>query len=996
MSTYLKTAAMSLLSRTLQTFLSKYLSDVDVEGVALPSVYDGSGWGVRLSNVKLREGVELMKTMPGTMLKKRTKKCRGFRKQRRRRDRSKKKSNHVDDAYNDVNMPRYNEAYRGGNGGAVGGELKVDDSERSNRGRSYSSSMTPPDVPIVDEAYMSSTESLLSSGGEDDNDEFLSRPVTPVQERQSFLSCFTSRRTSASGTHTAPTAASSKEKSDRNQEIEKTTQDEHQKYFEGVSRKDESSMQRLKGRALPSVARPVSFRYDRDDEYDGDEEFDDEDDEYCKREEEEEYEQPVRLCLGADGRVGILDVRLIGKELHVMIEDADVTIEAIPILEDDDDDRNDSDTQDDNVITDYDDLDKSRRSKAEPSAGKQKGASTATTEKPKSKPKPEPKRETVGDRVLADNPLARLISSIPHLFLRDVRIRIIVRDQAIAASQTQGVAESDGSRKGSSQPQTVDDCGPKLTKAKPSYKDTMVEIGIDFLSVTSGDDVLSHFHHQTEGDVEDLGIDEGLVTSKIGKPPPLLKVPSQVIPDGPDHTNEYLVRQIRTSRGPEGGFFVQLYAPTPKQHGKLFPSLNSDGDLWARQQWLLSTEHRLLRLSGLDLLARIHVGTKKVDSGYSWFYGEYVEDEDMGSDIDDSLLVFGGIDTVAPGPQLPLPPIEPRMSRGLTPRKSNAPGNDMELPATVTPATGMQKTEVDTCERSSSLNAGAVCYEVDKNGIQYCNIPSLFHRISRGMEPASCKNCKHLPSEVCHQCWQSPPDRDDVIQDSSLDLCTPMPGLVLQIGLRDPVELNIDRSSLETISILRSLFTKPPKAPTPQDSSSISDDDGSNAASMAVAAPSRKVEESSRGASATTGFFSGLFYGKSTEAVDEEEQSDAFETYMQPETISIVGIFASKINFRVHVLKPNAEDRGLAFCYWDVAIDCLTLDRQTLAASEKSFQDVKLDVGHLIWKEYRGISVKQLVSLGLPPSSREWKRLQSSVSSVMGDHENSKVTWPVR
>jgi hypothetical protein len=61
----------SLLSKTLTTFLYKYLSDVDVEGINLPSVIDGSGWGVRLSNVKLREGVQLMKTMPGTKIGKR-------------------------------------------------------------------------------------------------------------------------------------------------------------------------------------------------------------------------------------------------------------------------------------------------------------------------------------------------------------------------------------------------------------------------------------------------------------------------------------------------------------------------------------------------------------------------------------------------------------------------------------------------------------------------------------------------------------------------------------------------------------------------------------------------------------------------------------------------------------------------------------------------------------------------------------------------------------
>ena len=68
MATMLRSAAMTLLSKTLLTFLYKYLSDVDVEGVEMPSLYGSteasSGWGVRLSNVKLREGAELM-VLPG-------------------------------------------------------------------------------------------------------------------------------------------------------------------------------------------------------------------------------------------------------------------------------------------------------------------------------------------------------------------------------------------------------------------------------------------------------------------------------------------------------------------------------------------------------------------------------------------------------------------------------------------------------------------------------------------------------------------------------------------------------------------------------------------------------------------------------------------------------------------------------------------------------------------------------------------------------------------
>ena len=88
MTTIFKSAAMSLLSKTLTTFLYKYLSDVDVEGIALPSVYDGSGWGVRLSNVKLREGVSLIKKMPGRTMGKRKRK-RMVKKRRRRKGKTK-------------------------------------------------------------------------------------------------------------------------------------------------------------------------------------------------------------------------------------------------------------------------------------------------------------------------------------------------------------------------------------------------------------------------------------------------------------------------------------------------------------------------------------------------------------------------------------------------------------------------------------------------------------------------------------------------------------------------------------------------------------------------------------------------------------------------------------------------------------------------------------------------------------------------------------------
>eukprot|EP00529_Nitzschia_sp_RCC80_P018253 CAMPEP_0113447862 /NCGR_PEP_ID=MMETSP0014_2-20120614/4461_1 /TAXON_ID=2857 /ORGANISM="Nitzschia sp." /LENGTH=851 /DNA_ID=CAMNT_0000339039 /DNA_START=152 /DNA_END=2703 /DNA_ORIENTATION=+ /assembly_acc=CAM_ASM_000159 len=845
MSTYLKTAAMAVLSKTLQTFLSKYLSDVDVEGVALPSVYDGSGWGVRLSNVKLREGVELMKTMPGGITKTRKKKKKKKKKLLRRR-RARKQQQQQQQQRGAKSRQKGDKGY--GSSYAIGGsddgddddgqqqrkqyreyeleDINVDDvgvdgktgpdSERrrrknninnnsNNRGRSYSSSMVSPDVmDTVDET----TTDYYMSGSDDDDDDgddpVASRPMTPVQqERQSFLSCFSSKRTTTTAKTKKQGGSTTSSSNTKIEQLPYLDDDEGGGGGGGNTDRDDLTQNQdsSRGRPLPGTFFRNNDDHgyaDFDEEYGddndngsivdeeyGDDEDDDDDDESDFEIEEEEYEQPVRLCLGADGRVGILDVRLIGKELHVMVEDADVTIEAIPILEDEDEsDGHDDDKDSDDVDGDSNDdnnMDTSRRSKTEstdnnnnnPTASK--AAAGAAAEKRKSKVKPEPKRDSVGDRVLADNPLARLISSIPHLFLRDIRIRIIVRDQAIPVdssdtNQQTTTAGNEGNNNQSSADGTdSNNDSPKFTKAMPSSKDTMVEIGIDFLSVTSGDDVLSHFHHQTEGDVETFenGAVGTLDESQLGKPPPLLRIPSQATADatntnaGVDHTNEFLVRQIRTSRGPEGGFFVQIYAPTPKLPSKLSSStVDSAGvDLWARQQWMLSTEHRLLRLSGLDILARIHVGTKKIDTGYSWFYGEYVDDDDSVANFDDTLLLFGGIDTVAPGPQLPLPPIEPRMSRGTTPRRSNASSDGIEQDAARV-LLSPDIVEEDNIAHPSSLHPGADQYEVDKNGIQYCKMSSLFHRISRGMEPASCKKCQHLPSEVCNECWQSPPDMD--------------------------------------------------------------------------------------------------------------------------------------------------------------------------------------------------------------------------------------------
>lgn len=1034
MSTYLKTAAMSLLSKTLQTFLSKYLSDVDVEGVALPSVYDGSGWGVRLSNVKLREGVQLMKQMPGTVTKKRKRRLKrrkepttttrlakdpsrddrpGFVK---RDDKKSRPSAEVDQPEGDSLLQQSNHTSKTKQTSRIDGE----------QGSHTTRVVANPEPESGSKPTLTESESadVYTDDEIEYNSDGVARPSTPVQESKSFLSCFynsssgtarsklndnsmhtngkdgaaaksrlslpTQSSTSSTSLSTDSIGLPKRQSSEMTRKIQKLEHDSMMN--EGKS--GDAVKTDVQNDSKSSVGDPVAptpptnqgqeshHLYDEDDNS-----FDDE---YEEDELDEEYELPLRLCLGEGGRIGTLDVRLIGKELHVMVEDAFVTIEAIPILEPD------LDTNDNASGTNADGTDTggSRRR----GVGSQQNASATTTTDAGSgtnaanpKKKPEPKRDTVGDRVLADNPLARLISSIPHLFLRDIRIRLIVRDQAVPAPPEDGEKNSTvGTEKGDE---------AKTSRPRPSAKDTMVELGIDFLSVTSGEDVLSHFSDQVDAEFH-VGLDDTPGSERTSmavgqsQPPPTLNIPTYAKADSAimaDHTNEYLVRHIRTGRGPTAGLFVQIFSTDltlPAAVSSQDHASNPDSCLWARQHWMLATEYHFLKCSGVDIRARIHLGTKKVDAGYSWFYGEFMEDE--GTDYD-SMILLGGMETIAPGPQLPLPPMEPRMSRGGTPRKST---DDSGASTDVMESGGRESFEEEPLGSiiPSSMYPGADVYETDNNGIQSCRVPSLFHRVSRGMEPKSCKECKHLPSGVCDLCWG--PSNGNVKERSELDLALPMPGLALQIGFRDPLEINVDRSILESISLLKSLFTKPSphdvEAGPEQESSSREEtkDDPS------VAAPVSGRDEVTQATTSSTGFFSGMLYGRSKETVKAEVPSDSFSTIMEPEKIMVMGLYVSKVALRIHVMTEDKRDRGLSFCFWSLDMDCLTIDRQTLNVPEKTFHDVELDIGRLVWDEFRGTHRKNVVTLGLPQPPRGRCDSQSSKSSMIEDHEHHKTPWP--
>jgi len=736
--------------------------------------------------------------------------------------------------------------------------------------------------------------------------------------------------------------------------------------------------------------------------------------EYYEEEEEfeEEYELPLRLCLGEQGRIGMVDVRLIGKELHVMVEDAVVTIEAIPVLPKEENADKDGTHEHPNEIPGGDNQDGGASSVGESTNKKDDASdvdSTATGRKGSTKgSKPGPKRDTVGDRVLADNGLARLISAIPHLFLRDICVRLIVRDEPMTPTADDDAASSTSSSNASTDNHSMHG----YSRPQASSKDTMVEVGIDFLSVTSGEDILSHFqqeHTTAEHDLDKLDLLDSnkqstasfTESSVDSKPPSLLRIPSNFEDENGKHKNEYLMRHIRTGRGPSAGISVQFFVPNSGLSRIVTKSTANIGDVWARQRWISATKHHLLRCSGLDIQARIHMGTKRVDAAYSWFYGEYIEDDEEGSQYDSMLLFGTGMEAVAPGPQLPLPhtpprtdtpPAEPRMSRGNTPQKGTL---EREIEDDDDPPE-ISESSVHKQQPASSIHPGVDVYHIDANGIQSCQVPSSFHRVSRGMVLKSCKDCLQLPSEVSDLCWEPPPD-SDVKNASSLDSSIPMPGLALQICIRDPLEINVDRNSIESIGLIKSLFTKPlssPKSEHDNNSDPKKESDANNSTADIVTAASIS-DDVTHTTSASTGFFSGLLYGKPEETIHEEEApEDSFESYMQPESISVMGIYLADTVIRIHVMRDGDEDdKNLSFCYWQVETKCLTLDRQTLTTPEKTFSDLKLDIGRLVWDEYKGTSKTNLVSLGALLLRDNIKRCDSSssMSSMIDDHARNKA-----
>ena len=947
----LRYTARWFLARTLRTVLSKYLLDIDVDSVYIPygdagpskdgvggrPAADGGGgdegsdggaggWGIHLSNVRLREGVTLM-TLPG-----RRKRVVAVRRKRRKRPRP----SHVPRPDLEQEVPQQPEH------GAVAMDQAPQTpmqpppafiNENGTRDREVAVAMSPgtpgsmgldndgvylsPKTLYGEECDSSYPNSdcdgvLLGSDREDDANsrEFdldldiddhgrsgrIMGYASPPRSAASFVS---GTRTPYSTNSSPPTptgpswacfARGGREGAARGASVPTGAVAVPDK--ERILLPDDTLVGTEEGTssdaALPPIRPLPSTGYhvetlngiEAADEYgestscEKEKTDDDNEEDYEYYEEESTIEETMELRVGHGGRIGTLHAKIVGKDYHIKVEDADLILEIAPKTTSGTDNAGAAGAG--GAVT-ADDVEEAERST---SATSMKGNASSTTE----------------DRVMQNSRLARYLAAIPNLYLRDCRVKIVLKG---GDSTETGADANKGTDANNYETATT---GEGEDNAEENTSSTTYIVGIDFLSVTGGeDDFLAHDRTPQNDQMHSApSFREGAID---------------------DAQNDFLRKRVRTGKGPEGGIFIQVISPL--QDKRRYPqyyagrteiprtaasqvSPSQVGTRWAVKTFASATDMCLLRLSGLDVSARILLGRRREVEAAAAIETStnrvMVDDsQDYYFDYDGELVMMGN----------------DYFSAGV------APNNDGIL---------------DHMEKGVIVED-----EAPNDEIETIPIPSNFHRISRGMRRHGCKEHTHLPPHDCSQCWSYTVQSSEEKYEIEEDAVMPLPGLVLYFAITDPIELNIERQGLESLNALKALFSSGGTGSS-QDAKTGNDETDSTSASN-----DNKV-------SAETGC-----------SANNSEEND-FHSFMKPEAVHVVGVHLASVCLRLQAMKNDGtREDGLAFSYWEMQLGALTVDSQNLNAKELAFKDMRISIGQILLYELRGICRKRLVRLGLDP-----------------------------
>jgi len=616
----------------------------------------------------------------------------------------------------------------------------------------------------------------------------------------------------------------------------------------------------------------------------------DDEEDYEYYDEESTIEEIMELRVGRGGRIGTLHAKIVGKDYHITVEDADLVLEIAPVPTSATDDTGEAAGASDAVASPTTD-------DAKAAEGSAKSANAASIKTNTS--------STTEDRVMQNSRLARYLAAIPNLYLRDCRVRIVLKGN----DSKENGADSINGAHANMHRKTMAGEGNGEIDANENSSSTIYVVGIDFLSVTGGeDDFLAHARTTQSDHSNNERAPPGRIRSA-------LSFRESTIDDA---QNEFLRKRVRTGKGPEGGIFVQVMSPLQdKRHYPQYyagrshvPSTATSvpssqvGTRWAVKTFASATDMCLLRLSGLDIRARILLGRRKeLAAAAAAETSPNDTTEDYYFDYDGELVMMG----------------TDYFSAGV------APNNDEML---------------DDMEKGENTKV-----EAPNDEIETIPIPSNFHRIGRGMRRHGCKVHTHLPSHDCSQCWsyvvRSPTEEK---YEKEVDAAMPLPGLVLYFAITDPIDMNIERQGLESLNALKSLFA-------PGNTEMISQD----------------VNDEIDNASDSTS--NELIVAGEQVGTPDGSEENSFPSFMKPEAVHVVGIHLANVCLRLQAMKNDGtKEDGLAFSYWEMQLSALTIDSQNLNAEQLAFKDMRISIGQILLYELRGVCRKRLVQLGLDPA----------------------------
>lgn len=799
--------AKSLLNKTLRAFLRKYLENIELDSIdygsstaagnkaAENSNRDGaggtsssSGWGVRLSNVKLREGMELVK-LPGNHKRVIT------RKRRVKKNRDSKSCPNSD--Y--ISTPVANNTstqFEDRGGVLLNNPLDVDDSDAS----------------LNDEHAIH----MASSDFRRDSDDDYCSSTSTSQIQSNRLLCRL-----PSNCRSAPTRDAAK----CHEEIESND----------IPGDDSDSC----------TQETENYSIDTDNEFlmHTSNNIDDEDDDlYMEIDEEIVIEEDLSLVVGTGGSIGTLHIRYIGKDLHVTIEDAHLIVEAVP--------TNVSNRKED-TETSKSPRPKMKRDQSSSASDADLLAETTTAEQ---------KKSTIGEKIETKSMVAKYLSLIPHLFLRDCRLTLIFPEEIGSDEYAND---------------SCDDC-------------TILEFGIDFLSVTSGDDFL---------DV--LRFDTGSHTTEETPSPKPQPNSNSGVSSQRSQVNIFSRKRIRTGKGPDGGVWMKIQPPIRRNipHHR---NRQQNGPPWARERFLDASESFFFRCSGIDFQARMLIDREDLVHDVSNAWSNEYDDYTM-----DSMLF--GVDYVDP------------MSLARHQIKENL------------------KNEQNLKREPMDLVS-----DIDSNGIQSIRYASNCHWIAQRVHRKHCES-SHLPLNECYLCWSecvrekskaSAPSGNQT-RKRNMNNMMPLPGFVFCLSISDPLELNVDLCSLQSIGYINSLFMFKNQQPCEEQGDFQSTSDGY--ARKKPCEPNATI---------------------STSNFDE----NSFPSFMQPHAIYMSSLSVSNLTIRVEAIRTNVSNKW-NFRYWQFIGQSIHYEESQIDAEEQYLRDATFHVGRMECRDFTGVCEKTLFTI---------------------------------